>query len=176
MNEAQRWHLSPERLYLDCWTRHFLREQLEPTELHEVCNIGVGLGEFDDWLGYWLEGHGSLTSVDIDEHQVRSLGERQAHEGHPNPAHVVHADLMRAEMGPFDLVTAVGSTLHETHAPSRALLAARAWVKPGGLLYATVVHDFGDPEHLLGTIEGIEARRTWSDLPGAEFTAVLVRC
>ncbi len=174
MYDLQRWQLSPERLYQECWIRHFLREEVDPAVAGDTCNVGIGLGEFDDFLGYWLLGHGGLVSVDIDEQQVRSLSERQQREGHPNPARVVHADLLQATLGPFDLVTIVGSTLHETHAPARAIRCASEWVRPGGLLYATIIHDLGDPERLLTEIGGRTlVQRTYQDLPGAELTAVI---
>ena len=181
MHEPWKWMLSPERLFLDCWTRAFLRDVLSPEDLGTdgpavVCNVGIGSGEFDDWLGFWLEGHATLVSVDIDERQVRALTRRQADEHHPNPSHVVHADLLQAELGPFDLLTVVGSTLHETHAPAAALRCASAWVRPGGLLFATVMHGMGDPERLLRDVGGrILAQRSYESMPEAEFTAVLVR-
>ena len=175
MYDLQRWHHSPERLYQECWMRFVLREQVDPASCPEVCNIGVGMGEFDDFLGYWLLEHGQLTSVDIDEAQVRNLAARQREQGHPNASKVVHADLMRATLGPFDLVTVAGTTLHETHAPARALQCALAWVKPGGLLFATVIHDLGDPERILSGIDGVVLRETFSDLPGGELTTLLAR-
>lgn len=174
-HDAHRWNLSPECLYLDCWTRAFLREHLDPRQCPRTCNVGIGLGEFDDWLGYWLEGHGSLTSVDIDGAIVHQFRERQVQQGHPNPAHAVHADLMRAELGTFDLVTIVGSTVHETHVPALALSTAQRWVKPGGWLFATVLHGMGDPIHLLVHVDGVVHRRSFTELPDAAFTAVLAR-
>ena len=185
MHEPWKWFLSPERLFLDCWTRAFLRDHVAPSALAEAgdtappvraCNVGIGAGEWDDWLGFWLHGHGELVSVDINEHQVKGLAQRQAREGHPNPSTVMHADLLRAELGPFDLVTVVGSTLHETHAPARALRCATQWVRPGGLLYATVMHGMGDPEQLFREIGGqTVARRSFEGLPDAHFTAVVSR-
>lgn len=173
---ARRWNLSAERLYVDCWTRAVLAQELDPASCSQTCNVGIGFGEWDDWLGYWLQGHGQLVSVDIDEQVVRALSERQHRESHPNPARAVHADLLQAELGPFDLVTVVGSTVHETHAPIRALRCARRWVRPGGWLYATVLHGMGDPELLLVGLPGIQVRRTFQELPGAELTVILTRC
>ncbi|MBX2798273.1 MAG: class I SAM-dependent methyltransferase [Myxococcales bacterium] len=172
---SESWRLSPERLYLDCWTRAFLQEHVEPAQCPTVCNVGIGIGEWDDWLGLWALGHGELVSVDIDEVVVRTFEERQRTERHPNPARVIHADLLQASLGPFDLVTVVGSTLHETHAPARALACAKAWVKPDGLLFATILHHMGDPHRLMRGIGRVRATATFTELPGAKFTAVLVR-
>ncbi len=176
MDPDLRWHLSPERLYLDCWARAVLRDHVDPSVCAHACNVGIGRGGFDDWLGAWLSGHGTLVSVDIDARQVAALQERQLREGHPNPSQGVHADLLQANLGPFDLVTATGSTLLETHAPSRAMGCARTWVRPGGLLYITLVHDLADPDRLLETLEGIEVRETHAELSTAGATAVLIRC
>lgn len=175
-HDARRWNLSPECLYIDCFTRAFLRDHLEPSACPRVCNVGIGAGDLDDWLGYWLDGHGSLTSVDIDGAIVAAFRERQAREQHPNPATAIHADMMAADLGTFDLVTITGSTVHETHAPARALRTAQRWVRPGGWLYATILHGMGDPTHLVADIAGIVHRRAFLEMPGAEFTAVLARC
>lgn len=174
-HDARRWNLSPECLYIDCFTRAFLREHLDPRQLVSVCNVGIGVGDFDDWLGYWLWGSGTLTGVDIDGAIVHAFRERQAREGHPNPSQAIHADLLQADLGPFDLVTIVGSTVHETHAPARALRTAQRWVKPGGWLYATILHGMGDPTHLSVDIAGVKHRRSFLDLPEAEFTALLAQ-
>jgi SAM-dependent methyltransferase len=175
MDEARRWNLSPERLYLDCWTRAVLRDEVDPAVAARTCNVGIGAGEWDDWLGYWLEGHGTLLSVDIDGEQARALAERQKRERHPNPARVGHADLLQADLGEHDLVTVVGSTLHETHAPARALACARKAVRSGGLLYVAIVHGLGDPDRLLSDQAGILVRRSFDDLPGAGLTVALIR-
>lgn len=174
-HDARRWNLSPECLYIDCFTRVFLRDHVDPRTIASACNIGIGVGEFDDWLGYWLQDHARLTSVDIDGAIVHAFRERQTREGHPNPSEAIHADLLRAELGMFDLVTVVGSTVHETHAPARALRAAQRWVRPGGWLYATILHGMGDPTHLSVDITGVKHRRSFLDLPDAAFTAILAR-
>lgn len=175
MREDLVWNVSPERLYIDCYTRVFLRDHLEPSGLATACNIGIGAGTFDDWLGHWLRGHGTMVSVDIDGDCARAFAERQEADGHPNRAEVVHGDMMQLQLGPFDLVAVVGSTLHETHSPSRALTHARSWVKPGGWLFATVVHNLGRAEHLFVDLPGVVHRTRYDDLVGAELTAVLAR-
>jgi len=169
------WNVSPERLYIDCWTRVFLRDRLTPEGLQRVCNVGIGAGTFDDWLGHWLRGHGSLVSVDIDGDCAQRFAERQRDDGHPNPAEVVHGDMMQLQLGPFDLVAVVGSTLHETHSPSMALTHARSWVRPDGWLFLTVLHNLGRAEHLFVDLPGVVARHTYDDLEGAELTAVLAK-
>ena len=175
MHDIARWNLSPERLYQECFTRYFIRERVDPAPCGVACNVGIGLGEFDDFMGYWLLGHGSVVSIDIDDQQVRRLAERQRAEEHPNPSRVVHADLLQSDQGPFDLVTVTGTTLHETHAPARALRCALDWVKPGGRLVATIIHDMGHPDRLIAEVEGVEAKETFTGMPGAEFTALLAR-
>ncbi len=171
----RRWMLSPERLYLDCWTRYFLREHLDPAEIRTACNVGIGAGEFDDWLGYFLLGHATLTSVDIDHTVVQAHRARQDRLGHPNPSRVVHGDLLQADLGPFDLVTVVGSTVHETHAPARALQVAQAWVRPGGWFYATILHSMGNPKSLLPELRGKLRIQEYAALEEVRFTAVLAR-
>lgn len=167
-------HLSPERLYVDAWTRHFLREHLDGRTVHTACNVGIGAGELDDWLGYWLPVDAELVSVDIDGQQVRALETRQARDMHPHPTKGVHGDLLQLQLGPFDLVTATGSTLMETGQPARALKHLRGWA-PGGWLYVTFLHSLGDPKRLLDHLPGVEARATFDAMAGAELTAALIR-
>lgn len=171
----QRWMLSPERLYLDCWTRYFLRENLDTTDIRTACNVGIGPGEFDDWLGYLLEGQAALTSVDIDHNVVQAHRQRQTRLGHPNPSQVVHGDLLQAGLGPFDLVTVVGSTVHETHAPALALRVAQSWVRPGGWFYATILHSMGNPKSLMSELRGDLRIAEYTALEEVGFTAVLAR-
>ena len=175
MGEDSVWNVSPERLYIDCWTRVFLRDHVDAAAVGSACNIGIGAGTFDDWLGHWLQGHARLVSVDIDGDCARRFSERQSEQGHPNPAEVLHADMMQIVPGTFDLVTVIGSTLHETHSPSRALTHALKWVAPGGWLFVTVLHNLGRAQHLFVDLPGVVEHKVFSDLSGAEFTAVLAR-
>jgi len=173
--DALRFLLSAERLYVDCWTRAFLAEQVNPAGLHRICNVGIGQGGFDDWLGLWVPQESEVVSIDIDGDVCDRFRAHQQHVGHPHPSNVVHADLLRAELGPFDLVTVTGSTLHETHVPLRALDAARAWVVSGGWLFVVILHTMGDPDRLLQGLPGVVARRTFDRLDRAEFTVALAR-
>ncbi|MEN0064719.1 MAG: class I SAM-dependent methyltransferase [Myxococcota bacterium] len=171
----QRYFLSPERLYLDCWTRYFLRQHLDLTQVKASCNVGIGVGEFDDWLGHHLTGHAKLTSVDIDHTVVAAFRERQRRHEHPNPSVVVHGDLMQASLGPFDLVTMVGSTASETHAPARALQCAQDWVRPGGWFYTTLMHSISNPRSLMAELRGELIVEEFTAMEESGFTAVLAR-
>ncbi|MEL6343559.1 MAG: methyltransferase domain-containing protein [Myxococcota bacterium] len=147
MYEAQRWNLSPERLYLDFWTRFFLRNHLTPDHLNHICNVGVGAGEFDDWLGYWNHGRARLSGIDVEPSIIHMLTERQRIERHLYPTEGVVGGLFQIDhLKDIDLITAVGSTLHETANQEEALTALQRWLKPGGLLYVTQIHWLSSPE------------------------------
>lgn len=171
-HDARRWNLSPERLYIDCWTRHALREHLTDAPLRRVCNVGIGAGAFDDWLGYWLQDRAAMVSVDIDPDIVEAFTARQRQEAHPNPAHPICADLFGAPPGTFDLVTAVGSTIHETGDPLRAIQALCRWARPGGWVYVAWLHTLGEPPN---TLDRLVASRRWAALPSAAFTTFLLQ-
>jgi SAM-dependent methyltransferase len=129
------WNVSPEYHYLFGFAvRDFLRRVYPPVQDATVCNIGIGVGDWDDYLGYWLHGWGKLTSVDIDEPICTLFPYRQQRERHPNPSRVVNEDLFQTSLPPnrFDLVTIIGSTPQETGQPQAAIDRCLALVKPGG--------------------------------------------
>lgn len=129
------WNLSPECAYLFGFqVRDFLRRTIPLTDQMQICNIGIGAGEWDDFLGYWSVNHGRVTSVDIDRDICEVFAYRQQRERHPNPSEVVREDLFCTTLPPasFDLVTIIGSTAQETGDPARALAASMALVREGG--------------------------------------------
>jgi SAM-dependent methyltransferase len=142
--DAQRWNLSAENLQIEWMLRHAIETQLTAADGMRACNIGIGVGEWDDFLGYWLEDHrGTLTSVDIDAEICETLRYRQERERHTNPARVLCEDALKLSLPPesFDLVTLVGSTLGEIDAYEPGLRACVALLAPRGtLLYS----DFED--------------------------------
>jgi len=114
--DAGPWNRSPRSLYIEHWTRSFIMGQIEPFPGIEVCNVGIGAGGWDNFLCDWLEGKGQLTSVDVDPGICELFEYRQKREGHPNPATVVCADILRDSLpaGSFDVVTVIGSTVAES--------------------------------------------------------------
>jgi SAM-dependent methyltransferase len=131
-----RWNLSAEAAYFDFRVRDFLERHGDRPAPIDVANLGIGLGLWDDFLGYWIGGTGRLVSIDIDPQVTALLRHRQAREGHPHPAEVVCADLLgdAVTAASFDLVTVVGSTPIETGDPARAIDAAFRLMRPGGQL------------------------------------------
>lgn len=143
--DAAAHNLSPANLLFEYQTRRLLTEQVPAKG--KVCNLGIGVGAWDDFLGYWLRDRGTLTSVDRDASICEAMRYRQARERHPWPAHVVCADVLeRNELvaGSFDVVTIVGSTIAESGGSFDTFLeAAFALLQPEGrLLYADVTHNF----------------------------------
>ncbi|WP_370636222.1 class I SAM-dependent methyltransferase [Cohnella sp. CFH 77786] len=80
-----------------------------------VCNIGIGTGDWDDFLGYELNGYGHLTSIDIDREICDLFQYRQLREGHNNPSEVVCCDFLSNSIDDksFDLITIIGSTMNQ---------------------------------------------------------------
>jgi len=142
-----RWNLSPECSYLDYRLHSWAAEQVLSGGHANVLNVGIGAGAWDDWLGYLLEGRGQLSSVDVDADIADMLRYRQRREGHPNPARVLCADLLRDEItGGFDVVTVIGSTASETGAWQAALAAAARLLGDGGRLFYCDFHHLNPPE------------------------------
>ncbi len=112
-------------------------QNLQPRTGMKVCNIGIGVGEWDDFLGYWLERSGSLVSIDSDSEICNLLIERQQVEKHPNPSKVICSDVKNLSTMRefFNVVTIIGSTLTEDGSPNEFLLAASSLLKRGGILF-----------------------------------------
>jgi SAM-dependent methyltransferase len=145
-----RWNLSVEAAYLDYRLRSWAAE-LDLSGTARACNVGIGEGSWDDYLGYLLEGRASVTSVDVDARICALLEYRQRREGHPNPSRVVCADLLAGPIAgaPFDLVTVVGSTMREIGDHHAAVAASIELLAPRGVLfYADFLAD-SRPERFL---------------------------
>ena len=130
------WNVSPECLYTQWATRDVLKAQFEARPGMAILNVGIGTGDWDDFLGYWAH-ESAVTSLDRDEAICALFAYRQQRERHPNPSRVVHADLLEADLAraSFDLVTMIGSTLEEAGQFDRMLDACRALLKPEGRLF-----------------------------------------
>ncbi len=97
-----------------------------------MCNVGIGVGLWDDWLGHVVRAR--ITSIDRDPQICRVLALRQSRERHPFPAEVVCGDVLAGALDgrAFDAITCVGSTIEEGgRALEHALVACLA---PGGVL------------------------------------------
>jgi hypothetical protein len=135
------WNVSLEASYLDYELRRCLLERMPAKRPLRVCNIGIGVGLWDDWLGYVAGA--SITSVDRDRGICEVFALRQKRERHPHPSHVICGDVLAGILDglQFDLVTCVGSTLGESgDRPGlhQAMLAALA---PDGVLFEAEVRE-----------------------------------
>lgn len=76
----------------------------------QVCNIGIGTGDWDDYIGYWLKGRG------IDESICVIFEYRQQREQHPNPSKVLCKSIFDSDLPQeaFDIVPLIGSAINET--------------------------------------------------------------
>lgn len=101
-----------------------------------VCNVGIGTGDWDNFLCDLLVGTGCLTSIDIDPEICELFRYRQKREGHPNPSTVVCADVMEDSLpaASFDVVTIIGSTVTESGNYSRCLGSCLRLVRPAGFM------------------------------------------
>jgi hypothetical protein len=137
------WNVSLEASWLDYELRAWVKTRLPEKWPVAACNIGIGVGLWDDWLGHELGV--SITSIDSDPDICRRFRMRQARERHPHPAIVRCFDASTGVLGirRFDVITIVGSTLAE--AVDRAALERRAYdaLAPGGVL---LIADVGNRE------------------------------
>ena len=133
--EAGPWNLSVENKYLEYRIRDFFEKNFDIPKIAQICNIGIGAGEWDIYLSYKLS-EGTLTSVDKLEVCCRQLEERLICEGNPNEVKVVCADAMTLDCtDQFDILTIVGTTAIESNDGMALLAKASGFVKDGGSLY-----------------------------------------
>jgi protein-L-isoaspartate O-methyltransferase len=139
-------HAAPfDAAWLDGELRAFVRARLPARRPLAVCNIGIGDGTWDDWLGHTIGA--TITSVDRDARACRMLALRQLREAHPHPARVMCGDVRDGILGraTFDVITAIGEH-HDQGATRRALLDA---LVPGGLLLGAEVGDGATDDHVV---------------------------
>lgn len=134
--EAGEWNLSPACLHAELITRDYVRQSFALTDGLQVCNVGIGTGDWDDYLGYWLKNHGQLTSIDIDRDICDIFAYRQRREGHPNPASVLNKSIFDSDLptGKYDLVTLIGSAVSETGDFERCIDGCMSLLKRDGQL------------------------------------------
>ena len=152
--EAGPWNLSPRNYYLQYRFGAFFEKHFAVEAHTDICNIGIGAGEWDHYLSYRLKG-GSLTSIDRLEHCCRQLRARLVCEGNPNPVEVLCADAMELELPErFDIVTMVGSTISESGCGLGLLEKALTFVKSGGALYLQTLDAMQDSTAVMQTAFG----------------------
>ncbi|WP_052769872.1 bifunctional 2-polyprenyl-6-hydroxyphenol methylase/3-demethylubiquinol 3-O-methyltransferase UbiG [Paenibacillus sp. IHB B 3415] len=134
--DAGEWNSSPTCIHTLLATRDYVKKKFDVFDEIQVCNIGIGTGDWDDYLGYWLKGRGSLTSIDIDESICGIFEYRQQREQHPNPSKVLCKSIFDSDLPQeaFDIVTLIGSAINETGDFKKCLDSCFHLIKPGGHL------------------------------------------
>ncbi|OIO10393.1 MAG: hypothetical protein AUJ52_04375 [Elusimicrobia bacterium CG1_02_63_36] len=158
--EAQRWNLSPESLSAELASRSLLMKWLKPRKEMRACNVGIGVGEWDDFLGYWLEGRGTLTSIDRDRKVAGVFAYRQRRELHPNPAKVLCRDVVSAPAPArgFDLISVLGSTSMESNEAPAFWSACHRLLRKGGRLFCLGFRRQQSPQRLRSLLQGLDFR------------------
>ena len=142
--EAGPWNLSVENKYLEYRFRDFFEKHFDVPKDSQICNIGIGTGEWDIYLSYKLS-EGALTSIDMIEVCCRQLEERLICEDNPNRVNVICADAMTLDLAEqFDILTMVGSTAIESGDGMALLAKASRFVKDGGSIYYQSIDDKED--------------------------------
>lgn len=139
------WNTSTDAAWLDFQLRDWVEPLIPARAPRIVCNVGIGVGLWDDWLGHMLGRRDHLVSVDRDLEVCRTFALRQAREQHPLLAQVVCGDVLAGVLpaGMFDLITVVGSTLDEVGPPHRgeAIDALVRALAPRGRLVLAEIAD-----------------------------------
>src|ERR1041384_4738493 len=131
---AQAWNTSLESSWLEYELRRVVLAHLPAKRPLAVCNVGIGVGTWDDWLGHVVGAE--ITSVDRDAAICATFAYRQQREKHPFPARVVCGDVRDNALGAarFDVITCVGSTLEESGDRGRTRRALDRHLVPGGIV------------------------------------------
>lgn len=144
--EIKAWNESPAQCFLEQLPRSYFKQEILPLLPKEakVCNLGIGAGFWDDFLGRKIAGRGSLTSVDYDKKICRVFAYRQQVEKHPNASAVVCADILDLPFADevFDCVTLIG-TSREIDRIEKAWRESLRILKPGGHLLILDLNEQG---------------------------------
>lgn len=129
------WNLSVENKYLEFKITEFFEKNFQVKETTNICNIGIGAGEWDRYLSYKLKG-GSLTSVDRLPICCEQLKLRLKCEKNQNRVNVICADATQVlHNREFEIVTMIGTTAMESDNAVKLFEKACAMVTCGGSLY-----------------------------------------
>jgi len=147
--EAGPWNLSLENKYLEFKLTEFFEMHFVVTETTNICNIGIGAGEWDRYLSYKLKG-GSLTSIDSLPICCRQLESRLRCENNPNQVYVLCMDAMNLpDETQYDIVTMIGSTAKESNSAIALFQKACSLVKPNGSLYYQSLDENEDSNQII---------------------------
>jgi SAM-dependent methyltransferase len=139
------WNTSTEAAWMDYQLRDWIEPLIPSMSPKRVCNVGIGVGLFDDWLGHVIGRADRLISVDVDPEVCRVFALRQARERHPQPSLVVRGDVLAGVLPPaaFDAITLVGTSLDEIgpRHRARAIEALVGALAPGGRLIISELAD-----------------------------------
>lgn len=173
--EAGLWNTSPQCIHTELITRDYIRSFFVVTNGIQVCNVGIGTGDWDDYLGYWINGKGSLTSIEIDQDICELFAYRQARERHPNPSKVICKSIFETELHKekFDIVTLIGSTINEIGDFQKCLDACFKLLKQGGYLMFMTHLKYSPKEMIEGYTRDsdylLEKYDTYVDFPEYPF-------
>lgn len=179
--DSYQWNMSPRSLYLELETRDFFARNFVFQKGMNVCNIGIGVGEWDDYLGYLLKDFGQLTSVDMDKDICEIFSLRQQREGHLNPSYVICSDFLKCEFSlrSFDLITIIGSTLNEVGVYRKTFERVSNLLKPGGHLFYMDLHKYNAKEKLLGMLPeldmDVEVSEEYDRYPSIRFYCIKIK-
>lgn len=179
--EAYQWNMSPRSLYLEFETRDFLSRNFEVFVGMKACNIGIGVGKWDDYLGYFLKGNGQLTSIDIDQEICEIFGFRQRREGHTNPSVVICSDFLGCELPAmeYDLVTMIGSALNEIRVYRKTFEKISKMMKPNGQFLYMDFNKYHKKEELLSKLDDLnmelERLEEYDRYPSISFYCMKIR-
>lgn len=152
--EAGPWNTSVENKYLEYRFAEFFEKHFPVVPDANICNIGIGAGDWDIYLSYRLKG-GSLTSIDRLEICCQQLKQRLICEDNPNTVTVLCADAMSLDLPErFDILTMVGTTGIESGNSIKLLEKAFSFVKSGGLVYYQSTDKTEDPNNVIQTALG----------------------
>jgi SAM-dependent methyltransferase len=146
--EAGLWNLSPRSLYMELEVREFFQKHAALKTNVKVCNVGIGAGEWDDYLGYVLCNKGTLTSIDIDRDICELFQYRQKRERHPNPSAVMCTDILNHTLTSeqFDFVTIIGSTVKEIGNYEQTFEACFSLLRRGRMILYMDFHKYHHPD------------------------------
>ncbi|RIX59231.1 class I SAM-dependent methyltransferase [Paenibacillus nanensis] len=173
--EAGEWNCSPQCLHAEMVTRNYIRKSFKLNEGIQVCNVGIGTGDWDDYLGYWLKGMGWLTSIDINKEICEIFAYRQKCEQHPNPSKVLCKSIFDPGLpkGQFDIVTLIGSAINESGDFKRCLDSCFSLLKQEGYLMLMAGLNNGSLEmleiYIRETAFQVEHNKKYEDYPEYPF-------
>lgn len=151
--ECGKWNTSLKSKWYDYKITEYFEENFNLKGAKFICNIGIGPGHWDRYLSYHMNEECRLISIDIDTDITETFRLCLENEQNNRNIEIINKDIF--EYNPkdkFDIITMVGSTVHEIGYYNEIFKKTTALLNDNGELYYSSVTKEETKEQLIDAL------------------------